>query len=86
MCDLSVGIFERGYYAGMKVGMELGRKAAWEEGLKEGIAKGSEIAARLIVTRLLQAQMPLSFILYVTERTEDFVRQVAEKEGLVVKE
>ena len=82
MCDLSVGVFERAWHAGMKKGREEGR----EEGLEEGIAKGSENTARLFVIRLLRAQMPLSFILSMTGCPEDFIRQVAEKEGLVVKE
>ena len=74
MCDLSVGVFERAWHAGMKAG------------LTEGMEKGIENANRLFVMHLLQEQMPLSFIMRMTGCTEEFIRQVAEKESLTVKE
>ena len=102
MCDLSVGVFERAWNAGMKQGlneglekgmetgmkrgMEKGMERGLEKGLEKGMEKGMENANRLFVMHLLQEQMPLSFILRMTGCTEEFVRQVAEKENLQVKE
>ena len=77
MCDLSVGVFERAWHAGMKAGLT--------EGMEKGMEKGIENANRLFVMHLLQEQMPLSFIMRMTGCTEEFIRQVAEKEGLTVK-
>ena len=74
MCDLSVGVFERAWHAGM------------EKGLEKGMEKGMENANRLFVMHLLQEQMPLSFIIRMTGCTEEFIHQVAEKESLTVKE
>ena len=68
MCNLSVGVFERGI----------------ERGIEQGIERGAESKTRSFVINLLHAQMQLNFITSMAECTEKYVRQVAKEENLPI--
>ena len=68
MCNLSVGVFERGI----------------EHGIEKGIEQGEENKTRSFVINLLHAQMQLNFITSMAECTEKYVRQVAQEENLPI--
>ena len=68
MCNLSVGVFERGI----------------EQGIKQGIERGAESKTRSFVINLLHEQMQVDFIARMAECTEKYVRQVAKEEHLPV--
>ena len=70
MCNLSVGVYRRG--------MELGEKS--------GEKKGWQNAANEFVLRLLKAKMPLSFIVSMSNCSEDEVKQIAAKANISLTE
>ena len=72
MCNLSVGVFERGIEQGIK------------QGIKQGIERGAESKTRSFVINLLHEQMQVDFIARMAECTEKYVRQVAKEEHLPV--
>ena len=70
MCNLSVGVFERGW------------NSAWDSAWN----KSAEMKDREIVINLLKKQMDTQFITDVVNCSASFVRQVAKEENLSVKE
>lgn len=70
MCNLSVGVFERGW------------NSAWDSAWN----KSAEMKDREIVINLLKKQMDMQFIIDVVNCSASFVRQVAKEENLSVKE
>ena len=72
MCNLSVGVYRRG--------MELGEK----RGEIKGEIRGWQNAANEFVLRLLKAKMPLSFIVSMSNCSEDEVRQIATKANIAL--
>ena len=74
MCNLSVGVYRRG--------MELGEK----RGEIRGEKKGRQNASSEFVLRLLKAKMPLSFIVSMSNCSEDEVRQIAAKAHITLTE
>lgn len=96
MCNLSVGIFERGWNQGVTAGMtkgleqglakglEKGREEGLEKGRVQGREEGRKELTRAFVMQLLEMHMPLSFILQATKCNEKEIRDIAEEEGLTV--
>ena len=74
MCNLSVGVYRRG--------MELGEK----RGEIKGEIRGWQNAANEFVLRLLKAKMPLSFIVSMSNCSEDEIRQIAAKAHITLTE
>ena len=70
MCNLSVGVYRRG--------VELGEK--------KGEIRGWQNAANEFVLRLLKAKMPLSFIVSMSNCSEDEVRRIAAKAHITLTE
>ena len=70
MCNLSVGVFERG----------------WNKGWDKGWHKGVDDNTRMIVIGLLEKNMDINFITSVVKRSPEYVREVAEAENLPIKE
>ena len=66
MCNLSVGVFERGW------------NSAWN--------KSEEVKNRKVIINLLKMHVDMPIIVSATESTEEYVRQVAEEEHLLIKE
>ena len=78
MCNLSIGVYRRG--------MELGEKRGEIRGEIRGEKKGWQNAANEFVLRLLKAKMPLSFIVSMSNCSEDEVRQIAAKANISLTE
>ena len=74
MCNLSVGVYRRGMELGEKRGEIRGEKKGWQN------------AANEFVLRLLKAKMPLSFIVSMSNCSEDEVRQIAAKANISLTE
>ena len=70
MCNLSVGVYRRG----MELGEIRGEKKGWQN------------AANEFVLRLLKAKMPLSFIVSMSNCSEDEVRRIAAKTHITLTE
>ena len=78
MCNLSVGVYRRG--------MELGEKRGEIKGEIRGEIRGWQKAANEFVLRLLKAKMPLSFIVSMSNCSEDEIRQIAAKANIALTE
>ena len=78
MCNLSVGVFERGW------------NQAWDRALDQGVSHGKEEGrvenTKKIIINLLKMKMGIAFIVTATNSTEEQVRQIAKEENLPLKE
>ena len=76
MCDLSVGVYERGRASGFVKGEQSG----FTKGEKSGVEK----ASNEIVMNLLQMHVGMDFIKKATGRSEEDIRKLAEEHHLPV--
>ena len=74
MCNLSVGVYRRGVEFGEKRGEIKGEIRGWQN------------AANEFVLRLLKAKMSLSFIVSMSNCSEDEIRQIAAKAHITLTE
>ena len=78
MCNLSVGVFERGWNQAWD--------QAWEQGVSYGKEEGRTENTKEIIINLLKMKMGVAFIVTATNSTEEQVRQIAKEENLALKE
>lgn len=76
MCDLSVGVYERGQQNGFASGFTKGEKS--------GFTKGRMENSNEIVMNLLQMHVGMDFIKKATGRSEEDIRKLAEEHHLPV--
>ena len=78
MCNLSEGVFERGWNKGWNKG--------WDKGWNKGWDEGADDTARKIIIGLLEKNMDMTFITSVVKCSPEYVRAIAEAENLPIKE
>ncbi len=80
MCNLSVGVYERGE----KSGFVKGEQSGFTKGEKSGFTKGRMENSNEIVMNLLQMHVGIDFIKKATGRSEEDIRKLAEEHHLPV--
>ena len=68
MCNLSVGVFRRGYHSG----------------IEQGIERGVISQKKKMIIQMLRKKAGLDFITSVSDCTEEYVKQIAEEEHIAI--
>ena len=71
---------------GKKEGLEEGRKEGREEGREEGIEQGEKRTQNSIIKKMLSMGQPLEFISECTDKPVEYIREIAIKEPMFVRE